>query len=169
MNTTIGVFSTHKAAEDTIKELHSFGVKDSDLSYLYVDVNGEMKDNISNVGAGAVAGATTGAVIGAIAGLVVANVVLPGFGTVFVAGPLAAALGISGAAATAVAGAGAGLAAGGLLGGLSSLGVNDVDAALYEGFVRRGDVLVVVRSADLVTKDIFIKGGATEVREYAVV
>lgn len=169
MNTTVGVFSTHKTAEDTIKELRSFGVPESDLSYLYVDVDGKMQDDVSKVGGGVAEGATIGAVVGAIAGLVVANVVLPGIGTIFVAGPLAVALGITGTAATAVAGAATGLAAGGILGGLTNMGIDRTDAALYQSLVEKGDVLLVARNKDLMVKEIFIRGGANEIREYTLI
>jgi hypothetical protein len=167
MNTTLGVFTTHKQAEDAIQEFKGFGISDADLSYVYVNKDGEITNATTGnkVGAGAAAGATTGAVVGAIAGLVVANGILPGLGTLFVAGPLAAALGFTGAAATAVAGAATGAAAGGFIGALGGLGVSDDDAKLYEDLVRAGDILVITRS-NLRTKDIFMKTGATEVREY---
>src|SRR3989338_5542094 len=168
MNTTAGIFATHAAAEQAIRELKAFGVPESDLSYVYVDVAGNMQDAITDtkVGSGAASGATTGAVVGAIAGLVVANGILPGLGTLFVAGPLAVALGFTGAAATTVAGAATGAAAGGLIGALAGLGVSNDDAMIYEAMVRKGDVLVIARTPRLVTKDIFIRASAREVREY---
>lgn len=168
-NTTVGIFSTHQAAENAINELRAFGVPEKDLSYVYVDIDGKMRDDVSSgkVSSGAASGATAGAVIGAIAGLVVANGVLPGLGTLFVAGPLATALGLTGAAATTAAGAATGLAAGGLLGALSAMGIDGGDAALYQSFVERGDILVVARTTDLLVKDVFIKNGAKEVREYS--
>ncbi len=170
MNTTVGVFSTHLEAESAINELHAFGVKDADLSYLYIDAEGKMRDDVSKVGDGATKGAATGAAIGAIAGLVVANGILPGLGTLFVAGPLATALGLTGATAATVAGAATGLAAGGILGGLVSMGISREDAEMYQGFVERGDVLVIAKSDDtLLTKDVFIRKGAREVREYTEV
>ena len=156
MNTTVGVFSTHKEAENTINELKSFGVPQEDLSYIYVDLRGDMHDDISKVVPGAATGAATGAVVGAIAGLVVANGLLPGLGTLFVAGPLAAAVGLTGAAATTAAGAATGLAAGGLLGGLVNIGIDNTDAALYESLVEKGDVLVIAKS-NLSTQEIFMK------------
>lgn len=171
MNTTVGVFSTHQQAESVINELRAVGVADSDLSYVYVDINGKMRDDVhgAKVGSGVTTGATTGAVIGAIAGLAVANGVLPGLGTLFVAGPLATALGLTGVAATTAAGAATGLAAGGLLGALGSLGINSTDAALYQSLVERGDVLVVAKTKSLDIKEVFLRGGAKEVREYTLV
>ncbi len=168
MITTIGVYATHGVADATIKELKDFGISGDDISYLYVDQKGEIKDEQAGtkIGAGAAVGAGAGAVIGAIAGLVVANGVLPGLGSLFVAGPLAAALGLSGAAATTVAGAATGAAAGGLIGALASLGVDKEDARLYEDLVRGGDALLVVRSNTEGAKAILERAGAKEIREY---
>ena len=168
MITTIGVFTNHGTAESALNELRGFGVPESDLSYVYTNKEGEMKDGQTGakVGEAAATGATTGAVIGGIAGLVVANGILPGLGTLFVAGPLAAALGFTGAAATAVAGAATGAAAGGLIGALTGLGVAKEDVELYEKHVREGDVLVIARSTPETVQDIFLKHGAVEVRQY---
>ena len=170
MTTTIGVFTTHTGAESALNELRQFGVSETDLSYIYINDQGNVKDAQTGdkVGSGVATGVTTGAVIGGIAGLVVANVILPGFGTVIVAGPLAAALGISGVAATAVAGAATGAAAGGLIGGLTNLGVDKQDIQLYEEHVRRGEVLVIARNTPSSTEDVFSKNGAVDVKHYNI-
>src|SRR4051812_48074317 len=98
--TTIGIFTDRVKAEEAIDELKQNDIKDSDISCVYRDSDGDMKDAQTGekVGDGAAKGATTGAVIGAIAGLVVANGILPGIGSLFVAGPLATTLGFTGAA-----------------------------------------------------------------------
>jgi len=168
MITTIGVFTTHASAESALNELHQFGVKDSDLSYIYVNKDGNVKDAQSGdkVGGGVTTGATTGAIIGAAIGLVVANGVLPGLGTLIVAGPLAAALGFTGVAATAVAGAATGAAAGGLIGALTTFGIDKKDVQLYEDHVRRGEILVIARGTPAGTEDIFLNHGAVDVRHY---
>ncbi len=168
MITTAGIFRTHLEAERAINELHAFGVATSDMSYVYIDVDGEIIDahTDSKIGSGLASGATTGSVLGAIAGLAIANGILPGLGSLIVAGPLAAALGFTGVAATTVAGAATGAMAGGFIGALSNMGVESADAAIYENSVRLGEVLVVVKSQNLVTKDIFEKAGAREIREY---
>lgn len=168
MITTIGVFTTHAAAESALNELKQFGVKEADLSYVYVNDEGTMKDGQTGnkIGGGVASGATAGAVIGGIAGLVVANGLLPGLGTLIVAGPLAAALGFTGAAATAVAGAATGAAAGGLIGGLTSMGVDSKDVHLYEDHVRQGDILVIARGTPASTEDIFLNHGAVDIRHY---
>lgn len=168
MITTIGVFTTHATAESALNELKEFGVSESDLSYVYINEEGNIKDAQTGdkVGSGAGTGATTGAIIGGIAGLVVANGILPGLGSLIVAGPLAAALGFTGVAATAVAGAATGAVAGGLIGALTGLGVDETDVQLYEDHVRRGDVLVIARGTPASTEDIFMNHGAAVVKHY---
>jgi hypothetical protein len=168
MNTTTGVFTTHADAERAIKELQAFGVDNTDISYVYMNVNGDIVDanTDSKVGGGIATGVTTGGVIGALAGLAVANGILPGLGTLFVAGPLAAVLGFTGVAAATISGAATGAAAGGLIGALSGLGISDTDAMFYETLVRSGEVLVVANTKVLSTKDVFLRAGAREVREY---
>ncbi len=165
--TTIGVFGTHAQAQQAVDELRAGGVDAADISYLYMNASGDVQDGNSSdkVGSGAATGATTGAVIGAIAGLVVANGILPGLGSLFAAGPLAAALGFTGAAATTVAGAATGLAAGGLIGALVNLGISDEDAAAYENFIRTGRVIVIAHSA-VSMQNIFSRAGATEIGVY---
>ena len=171
MITTIGVFTTHIAAESALNELHEFGVKDSDLSYIYVNKDGNVKDAQSGdkVGEGVSAGVGAGAIIGAAIGLVVANGILPGLGTLIVAGPLATALGFTGVAATAVAGAATGVVAGGFIGALTTFGIDKKDTELYEDHVRRGEVLVIARGTPSGTEDIFLNHGAVDVRHYNMI
>lgn len=168
MITTVGVFKTHENAERALNELRSFGVAASDISYVYVNIHGEIVDENTNhkIGSGAATGATTGSLIGAIAGLAIANGILPGLGSLIVAGPLAAALGFTGVAATTVAGAATGAAAGGFIGALGNIGVSNTDAIFYETLVRAGEVLVVANTETLITKDIFVRASAEEIREY---
>ncbi len=166
MNTTIGVFTTHATAEKGLQELRNSGVSDSDLSYLYTDDEGSLKDgqNGEKITTAASVGVATGAVIGGIAGLVIANGIIPGFGALVVAGPLAEALGIAGA--TALVGAGTAAIAGGLIGALTHLGVKDEDAHLYEEHIRKGGVLVIARTHDKSVTEIFERNGASNVKEY---
>lgn len=168
MMTTIGVFTTHVAAESALNELKEFGVKDTDLSYVYINDKGNVQDGKvgGKVGHGVAVGATAGAVLGGTLGLVVANGILPGLGSLIVAGPLASLLGFSGAAGAAVAGAATGAAAGGFVGALTTMGIDKRDVELYEGHVRRGDILVIARGTPASTEDIFLNHGAIDVRHY---
>lgn len=168
-STTIGVFTDTDHAEMAIKELRALGIHDADISYVY---SSESKTKIEDasgkaVGDGAAQGAGAGAIIGGLAGLAVANGILPGLGTLFVAGPLAAALGLTGAAATTAAGAMTGAAAGGLVGALAGWGVGESEAKVYEERVKLGSVLVAAKSDNsMAVKEIFEKHGADEIREF---
>jgi hypothetical protein len=167
--TIIGVFDNRDHAEMAITDLRTLGINDSDISYVYSSEGKTVTEDGggTKAGSGAAAGATTGTIIGAIAGLAVANGILPGLGTLFVAGPLAAALGLTGAVATTAAGAATGLAAGGFLGALMGLGVKEDEAKVYEERVKLGGILVTARTASAeAAREIFSKHGAEEVREY---
>lgn len=168
-STTIGLFDNAEHAEMAIGDLRSAGIKDTDISYVY---SAEGKTIVeegdgSSVGANAAAGAGTGAILGGIAGLVVANGILPGIGSLFVAGPIAAALGLTGTAATTAAGALTGAAAGTLVGALTGIGVSDDEAKVYEEKVKLGSFLIAAKSSipDKV-REIFSKHGAEEIRQY---
>jgi uncharacterized membrane protein len=166
--TTAGIFTDRAGAEEAIEGIKQVGVATGDISCVYKDEEGDMHDAQTGekMGTGAAKGATTGAVIGAIAGLGVANGILPGLGTLFVAGPLAAALGLTGAVATTAAGAATGAVAGGLIGALTNLGIHKEDAELYEKHVSSGDVLVVTHSDAPRVAEVLASHGATEIREY---
>lgn len=163
--TTIGIFSSRSDTESAIKEFRSGGMSDGEISTVYGDSVEELRytHSIAKVGMGTATGAVTGAVVGAIAGLVVANGVLPGIGTLFVAGPLATALGMTGAVA---AGTTTGVIAGGIAGALVEYGVIKEDAAIYEHHVKQGNYVAITRSPLSIAKQIFSKFNATEIREY---
>ncbi len=168
--TTIGVFKDRIDAEGAITDLRALGLRDSDISYVSLDkTENEVKTNSggSSVGSGAASGVATGGIVGAIAGLAVATGILPGLGTLIVAGPIAAALGLTGAAATTAAGAMTGAAAGGIIGALTGLGVSQSDAREYESRIRRGGIVLVARSTiATAVLNVFAKYNAEEVREY---
>ena len=168
--TVMGVFNNRADAEMAIEGLREIGVTDTDISYVSMNSEGKVEatDAVGDAAAGATSGAVTGGVIGAIAGLIVANGILPGLGTLIVAGPIATALGFTGAAATTVAGAITGAAAGGLVGALTGLGVSDEDAQMYESRVKSGGILVTATSDNATASDVFKKYNADEVREYTV-
>ena len=168
MITTIGVFTTHAKAESALNELKQFGVKDADLSYVYINDKGSVRDaqQGGKIGEGLATGLTAGAILGGLAGLVVASGILPGLGPLIVGGALISSLGFSGAAATAAAGIVTGAAAGGFIGALTHMGIAKQDVQLYEDHVRRGDVLVIARGTPASTEDIFLNHGAIDVRHY---
>lgn len=166
MATISGIFPNRVKAEMVIDKLKNAGVSTTDISCIYSDREGDLHDDQEGekIGSGAVSGATTGAVLGTLAGLVVANGILPGIGTLFVAGPLAAALGFSGAVATTVAGAATGVAAGSLIGALSQFGISEADARLYEGRIKKGESLIVCKTDSAEVANVFASHNAEEVR-----
>jgi len=170
MKITTGIYETHAQADGAIMELKAFGIANADISYIYINNKGSIKDATTGDKVASSIGnaATAGAIVGAVAGLIVANGILPGIGSLFAAGPLAVALGLTGGVGTTVAGAATGLVAGGIVGSFVNLGIDNTDAILYETLVRKGDILIIIRSDAVGTKEIFAKTDAKEIREYEV-
>src|SRR3989344_3145475 len=167
--TVVGIFKDTDSAEKALAEIREAGISDSDISYAYTTQNKIVieEGDGTKAGQGAAEGAGTGAIIGGLAGLAVANGILPGLGTLFVAGPLAALLGLTGVAATTAAGAMTGAAAGGLVGALAGMGVANDEALVYEKRIKSGAVLVAAKSANpTLVKDVFSKHGVEEINEY---
>jgi hypothetical protein len=176
MKTMIGIFKSRGDAETAITELQDLGIAKDDISYLALDrqdeeaVTANADTAAGQAASGAASGALAGGVIGAIAGLVVANGILPGLGTLFVAGPIATALGLTGAAATAAAGTITGAAAGGIIGALSGLGVDEESAKVYEERIKGGDIAIAATVDNVdegVATDIFNHNGAEEAHTYS--
>lgn len=172
----IGVFSDRTEAEDAIDELKNADYDAKDISVVTRDRDDAqvIHDNTGSTMGGDIAtGATTGAVIGGLAGLLIGigAIAIPGIGGLLIAGPLAAALGLTGAAATTISGAATGAVAGGLVGALVGIGVPQEDATYYEGRVREGGILVAVptreRNEDDV-RDILEDNGADRVRTFSM-
>jgi uncharacterized membrane protein len=144
-----GIFTDRTNAEEAINELQEQGFNPKDISIIMK--NKEDAEVIhTNTGASVadstLSGAATGAAIGGLAGLLVGigAIAIPGVGALLIGGPLAAALGLSGAAAATVSGAATGALAGGLIGALVGIGVPEEDARIYEERVRSGAILVAV-------------------------
>src|SRR3989344_4850771 len=155
--TIVGIFTDTHHAEEALEELQNAGIANSDISYAYATENKVTVEDAggNKAGEGAVEGVGTGAILGGLAGLAVANGILPGLGTLFVAGPLAALLGFTGAAA------------GGLVGALAGMGVANDEALVYEKRIKSGAVLVAAKSANpTLVKDVFSKHGVEEINEY---
>ncbi len=168
-NTIFGIFSERDSAEDAINNLKSKGYNPKDISIVMKDrTEGKelAEDTGTDVVEGAVAGATSGAVLGGLAGLV-ASIALPGLGAFFIGGPIAAALGLTGAAASVTSGAATGALAGGILGALTGLGLTEEDAKIYEERINEGGILVAVAAhggeQDQV-EQIFSENNAEDIR-----
>ncbi len=141
--TVVGLFDDFESAQRAAANLEQAGIPRDEISVVAGNESGKYKDYASGTGevgkgvaGGAGAGAAIGGGLGLIAGLM--SLAIPGFGPVIAAGPIAAAL----------TGAGIGAAAGGLIGGLTKAGVSERDAEYYAEGVRRGGVLVTVRTTE---------------------
>jgi uncharacterized protein (TIGR02271 family) len=147
--TVVGLFDDRGVAHDVVRELISEGFARDRISVMqrqpegtdidrgaveYVEEDGreQVEDMAKGAGAGAAIGGTAALLLSLTA------VAIPGIGLVLAAGPLAALL----------AGAGVGAAAGGLVSGLTRLGVEEDEADTYAEGLRRGGTLVSVVSPD---------------------
>jgi len=161
--TVVGLFEDFETAQRAANDLERAGItrdqisvvagNESDRYKKYVSGTGEVgKDTASKAGAGAAIGGG----LGLLAGL--AALAIPGFGPVIAMGPIA----------TALAGAGVGAAAGGIIGGLREAGVPEEHAEYYAEGIRRGGVLVTVRTTEAMADqaaDILDNAGAKDVEE----
>jgi uncharacterized protein (TIGR02271 family) len=161
--TVVGLFDDFESANKAVSQLERAGIQRDHISVVAGNESGQYQDYVSGsgeVGKGIAGGAGAGAAIGGGLGLVAGLMALaiPGFGPVIAAGPIAAAL----------TGAGIGAAAGGLIGGLTKAGVSETDAEYYAEGVRRGGVLLTVRTTERLADeaaDILDDAGATDVEE----
>jgi hypothetical protein len=138
--TIVGVFNSVHDAQEAVRDLETQGVTRDEISVVaHKNAAGydtlERHDKASDV----VADAGIGAAIGGVGGLLLSAagaLTIPVIGPILAAGPIAAAL----------TGAGIGAAAGGLVGALTESGIPEQEAQYYAEGVRRGDVLVTIRT-----------------------
>ncbi len=164
----MGAFAQPGAANQAIYELEHFGYQPQDISVISKTDKYESQGYGSGdeIARGAASGATTGAAIGGLAGLFAGIGVFPALTGLFVAGPIGAALGLTGAVATTVAGAATGAMAGGLIGALMNLGLNQETAEIYNRTVEAGGIVVGVSASGLDdnrAREILDKHGANEI------
>jgi hypothetical protein len=142
--TLIALFDTHTEAQRTVQELLDHGFSPEAVSLVSQKSDDQEASTVSGelpTLGGVAAGAGVGAAVGGLGGLLLglSALAVPGIGPVVATGPLAAAL----------MGAGLGAAAGGLGGALTDLGVSEEEAGYYAEGVRRGSVMVTVRTNDV--------------------
>ena len=164
----IGVFLDEESAEEAISDLRAMGLKPKDMSILMKDKT-EISTNEPDVVGTTATGVTTGALLGGVAGFLIATGTLfaPPLGGLFIAGPLAATLGLTGVAATTFSGAVTGAVAGGLVGVLAGLGLSPKEAKTYEQHILEGGILVAVpASKDVMrkVKEVFVENDAEEIK-----
>jgi uncharacterized membrane protein len=171
--TVLGVFQDRADVERAIDKFKSEGFHPEDFSIVMKDTREAQElgeDTGADVAGGALSGATTGAIVGGIAGLV-AGITIPGLGAFLIGGPIAAALGLTGAAAATVSGAATGVVAGGLLGALMGMGIPREDAEYYEGRVKEGAILLVVPTRENqleLVMSVFDDSNASDVKTFSL-
>src|SRR5205807_1787185 len=146
--TVVGVFDNMDDAQNVVRELENAGFLRQDISVVaHKNASGEVQTGTGETSAptGApdrtahvVSDAGVGAALGGVGGLLLsfAGLAIPGVGPVLAVGPIVAAL----------SGAGIGAAAGGMIGALTDSGIPEEEAHHYAEGVRRGDILITVRT-----------------------
>jgi hypothetical protein len=165
----MGAFERPEQADRALRELEEHGYTPEEISAISSSNQYEGKgyEHTGNeMASSAASGALTGGVIGGLAGLLAGVGVFPALAGLFVGGPIAAALGLAGAAATTAAGAVTGAAAGGLIGALTHMGVPQETAQTYDEMVKNGGVVLGLSGHDEMTdeaRDILERNGAQNV------
>jgi hypothetical protein len=139
----VGILESHAHAETVIESLRANGFSVNDISVLFPDKRGSqdfVHQPATKAPEGAIAGVSTGGVIGGTIGLFagIGALAVPGFGPLMAAGPLLAAL----------SGAAAGATVGGLAGALVGLGMPEIEAKVFDGKLRGGNILLAVHVED---------------------
>ena len=149
MATTIGLFDRYEDAERAVDTLLSRGFGKDEIGVMarddiVQDYRKRSTVTAAEVGGDAGTGAVGGALLGGFGGLLagMAALLIPGIGPAITAGTLASALGLP------LVGAGVGAMAGGVIGALVNMGVPEEHAHVYAEGVKRGGVLVTVRTSD---------------------
>lgn len=141
-----GVFDNSSDVDQALADIGEMGYTESDVSVITKDsslnINGMDDDASHGVTKGAKTGGLVGGLLGLLAGIGV--LAIPGIGSLFIAGPIAAAFGITGTAATTASGALTGALVGGLVGAFKELGIDEVKAKVLEERVKSGDILILV-------------------------
>lgn len=149
----VRAFTTRAAAEDAVRDLRAAGYKDSQISLVGKDAQGNAvrEDGAGadvtakRVSEGAAIGAATGAAGGALVTLGLLTGVIP------VLGPVVA----LGALGTTLLNAAGGAAAVGLAGALAGWGLSESDAKYYENEVANGRFIVTVDTDEPQVRNVF--------------
>jgi hypothetical protein len=142
VKTVVGMFESGKDVNDTITELMKQGFTKPEISVLARKE--VIKETGVDVVTGAEVGAITGGVAGGVAGLLLGLgvLVVPGIGPIIAAGEFLTWVGAT------LLGAAAGAIGGGLIGSLTSLGLPEHEAHVFAEGVKRGNILVAVRTTE---------------------
>jgi hypothetical protein len=154
--------STEEQAHRIVDQLKNANFSSNDISVLFPDKSATRDfahEKNTKAPEGAVTGAGTGGVLGGALGWVagIGALAIPGVGPFIAAGPIIAAL----------SGAAIGATVGGIAGGLIGLGIPELEAKVYEGKVKAGNILISVHTENSEeisrAKDIFTQSGAQDI------
>ncbi|MBI4137254.1 DUF1269 domain-containing protein [Candidatus Roizmanbacteria bacterium] len=175
-----GIFSDVTRANDALADLPRKGIEQQNTSVIVQDavvrqqLTTQPATPAQRAATGTATGAVTGAALGGIAGLLVGigTIAIPGLGALLVAGPIATALGLTGAVAATASGAVSGAIAGGLVGALVNLGLPEEKARMYEERIKAGNIVLAV-SADSekerrIAENVLEAHGASEINYYTL-
>ena len=131
----VGIFNDRSQAEEALQELKSYGYE-KEISLVARDESDQEAGEKSMGGQDLSEGTFAGGAVGGIAGLLagVGALLIPGIGPIVAAGPIAATL--------------TGMVTGGIAGGLIDLGLPEERGEFFEEQVRRGGILVSMKSDD---------------------
>jgi uncharacterized membrane protein len=158
----VGIVESRAHAEAVVESLREYGLSVNDISVLFPDKRGTQDfahTNSTKAPEGAIAGVSTGGLLGGTLGLLagIGALAIPGLGPFIAAGPLMAAL----------SGAAAGATLGGLTGALVGMGIPEIEAKVYDGKVRGGNILIAVHvespEARKMVEEILERHGASDV------
>jgi hypothetical protein len=163
MNRSVmGIVDSQRQAESIVLELQRVGFLQSALSVLFPDQDGTRDfahEHHTKAPEAALAGVGAGGALGGALGVLagIGALAVPGVGPFVAAGPIIAAL----------SGAAAGAAVGGIAGALVGLGIPEIEAKLYEGKIRGGNILIAVHvesdNAQRSAMAVLREGGAADV------
>lgn len=146
VKTVIGVFDSKEQAEKAVSQMRNSGFDTNEISIVAKGGKGGGNGGSGNGNSGddedggtldmdtVADGTTTGGVLGGLAGLALGAgaLAVPGLGPIIAAGPIAGLI--------------SGAATGGVAGGLLDWGIPEERGRYYEGEVRKGRILAVVRA-----------------------
>lgn len=156
------IANSHDQADQIVDRLQSANFANSDISVLFPDKEASRDfahEKNTKAPEGAVTGAGTGGVLGGALGLAagIGALAIPGIGPFIAAGPIMAAL----------SGAALGATVGGIAGGLIGMGIPELEAKVYEGKIKEGNILISVHTNDSAgiakAKEIFENSHATDI------
>ncbi len=139
LNSTVGVYKSHKKAVQAVRELQEAGFPIEKISLLgsakIEDDHLHVIDSETVFDTVAATGSVLGTILGALAGMSI--IAVPGLGLLYAAGALVGAVG----------GLSIGSISGGIAGALLALGIGKDGILLYKEHLKEGKFLVVVHGS----------------------